>query len=271
MPGSRSRYDYDNHGRIAAAESSDEAWGLGFDYDSFGNRTGQTVTQGQGYSHEVQHDPATNWMMNNETSYDANGNIVLLPMMRMNYDTHNRLVRVDTLGGAERYGYDAKNLRVWVQAGDGSESFSFYHGTRNIATYTLATDASGNLSFQVQKTNIYFGKRLAQAGGDVVVTDRLGSTRAWSAKKGAKTASYTPFGEKVNGQDDANSKFDGYEEDVATGLKYAEQRYYSSMFGPVHVSRPLREERKTGQSRQLEPLCLRRQRPHQPHRPPRTQ
>jgi RHS repeat-associated protein len=146
---------------------------------------------------------------------------------------------VDGINGSERYGYNHKNLRVWTRAADGKESFSFYHGTRNLATYTLATDASGNLSFRVVKTNIYFGKRLAQSGGDVVVADRLGSTRAWSAKKdakkgtktGAKTASYTPFGEKVQGRDDDDSKFDGYVEDVATGLKYAEQRYYSSTLG----------------------------------------
>ena len=93
------------------------------------------------------------------------------------------------------------------------------------------TDANGNISFTVAKTNIYFGKRLAQSGGDVVVTDSRGSTRAWSAKKGAQAASYLPFGEKVAGADDKKSQFDGYEEDVTTGLKYAEQRYYSSTLG----------------------------------------
>jgi RHS repeat-associated protein len=232
-------YDYDNHGRIASAETSDSTWGLKYDYDDFGNRTSQNVTKGLGYSHEARHDPVTNWMLDDSTDYDANGNIVLLPNLHMSYDSQNRLVRVDGINGSERYGYDHKNLRVWTRAADGKESFSFYHGTRNLATYTLATDASGNLSFSVVKTNIYFGKRLAQSGGDVAVTDRLGSTRAWSAKKdakkgtktGAKTASYTPFGEKVQGQDDGDSKFDGYEEDVATGLKYAEQRYYSSTLG----------------------------------------
>jgi RHS repeat-associated protein len=231
VAGTSVAYDYDNHGRIAAAASSDAAWGLEYDYDSFGNRTSQTVTQGQGYSHQVEHDPLTNWMLDDSTSYDANGNIIQLPNMQMKYDAQNRLIRVDTLNGTEKYGYDSKNLRVWTKSSDGSESLKFYHGTKNLASYALVTDASGNISFKVQKTNIYFGKRLAQSGGDVVVADRLGSTRAWSAKKGAKTASYTPFGEKVQGADDKQSKFDGYEEDVATGLKYAEQRYYSSTLG----------------------------------------
>ena len=224
-------YDYDNHGRIAAAASSDAAWGLEYDYDSFGNRTGQTVTQGQGYSHQVEHDPLTNWMLDSNASYDANGNIIQLPNMQMKYDAHNRLIRVDTVSGTEKYGYDSKNLRIWTKADDGSESFNFYQETKNLATYTLQTDASGNLSFTVHKTNLYFGRRLAQSGGDVSVADRLGSSRAWSAKKGAKTASYTPFGEKVQGADDDQGKFDGYEEGVTTGLKYAEQRYYSSSLG----------------------------------------
>ena len=46
-------YDYDNHGRIASAETSDSAWGLKYDYDDFGNRTSQRVTQGSAYGHEA--------------------------------------------------------------------------------------------------------------------------------------------------------------------------------------------------------------------------
>ena len=171
-------------------------------------------------------------MLSEETSYDANGNIVLLPMMRMSYDAQNRLVRVDTLDGTERYGYDHKNLRVWVQAADGSESIAFYLGTQNLATYSLKRDAQGNLVFQLGQSNIYFGKRLAQTSGEVIVADRLGSTRAWSAKKGAGKADFMPFGEKVqaaSGDDDLSS-FDGYKR-APSGLDYAQQRYYSSALG----------------------------------------
>ena len=212
---------------------------------------------------------STNWMMNIETSYDANGNIVLLPMMRMDYDTQDRLARVDTLDGTERYGYDHKNLRVWTQAADGSESFSLLSWDEKPCHLRPGTDAQGNPSFRLSQSNIYFGKRLAQSGGEVVVTDRLGSTRAWSAKKGAKTASYMPFGEKVNGQDD--------EQQVrrVRRMRNRPQVRRAALLlqhaGALHVSRPLREERKTRQSRKLEPLCLRRQRPHQPNRPPRPQ
>jgi RHS repeat-associated protein len=225
-------YDYDNHGRVASAETDDSAWGLGFEYDSFSNRTKQAVTKGQGYSHEVRHDPETNWMLSDDTSYDANGNIVLLPMMRMSYDVQNRMVRMQSVDGTERYGYNHENLRVWVQAADGSESIAFYLGTQNLATYSLKRDAQGDLVFRLSQSNIYFGKRLAQTSGEVIVADRLGSARAWSAKKGAGKADFMPFGEKVqaaSGDDDLSS-FDGYKR-APSGLDYAQQRYYSSALG----------------------------------------
>jgi RHS repeat-associated protein len=240
-------YDYDNHGRIASAEASDASWGLGFAYDSFGNRTKQTVTKGQGYSHEVRHDPATNWMLSGETSYDANGNIVLLPLMRMSYDVQNRMVRMDSVDGTERYGYDHKNLRVWVQATEGSESVAFYLGTKNLATYSLKRDAQGDLVFRLSQSNIYFGKRLAQTSGEVIVANRLGSARAWSAKKGAGKADFMPFGEKVQAAtgDDDLSSFDGYKR-APSGLDYAEQRYYSSSLGRFVSPDPYEKSAKLG-------------------------
>jgi YD repeat-containing protein len=97
-------------------------------------------------------------MLGDTTDYDANGNLIQLPGMQMKYDALNRMMRVDMAGGTERYSYDAKNLRIWTQSADGTETFKFYQGTRNLASYTLATDASGNLSFTVVKTNIYFGR-----------------------------------------------------------------------------------------------------------------
>jgi YD repeat-containing protein len=192
IAGTSVSYGYDNQGRIAAAASSDGAWGLSYAYDDFGNRTSQSVTQGQGYSQQTQYDPATNRIVDPAIDYDANGNLVQAPNLQMKYDANNRLIRLDSINGTDYFGYDYKNLRVWKLAPDGTESFDFYNGTTNLGTYTLATDASGNLTFSVVKTNIYFGKRLAQSGGDALVTDRLRSTRAWSAKKGAKTASYIP-------------------------------------------------------------------------------
>jgi RHS repeat-associated protein len=237
IAGNAVSYAYDNHGRIVNAESSDAAWGLDYTYDDFGNRTSQTPTKGQGPSHEVQHDPVTNWMLSDDTSYDANGNIVMLPYLRMSYDASNRLIQLDSLSGTENYGYDHQNLRIWKRTA-ARETFSFYHGTKRIADYSLETDALGNIAFRHRQSYIYFGHRKVQSGGEVVVIDRLGATRGWSNKHGAGRASYFPFGEKIqasksdssSSQDSDLCNFGGYLRNDG-GLDYAQQRYYANQIG----------------------------------------
>jgi RHS repeat-associated protein len=225
-------YDYDNHGRILSAQSSDAAWGLGFAYDGFGNRVSQSVTQGQAYAFQVRHDPATNWMLSDDMVYDANGNIVRLPQMDLGYDVQNRMVHMrNSATGEEWYGYDHKNLRIWKKAANGREILSLYEGTKRLATYIVLTDATGNISLKLRESNIFFGRRMVQSGGEVVVLDRLGATRAWSGKRGAGSTKYLPFGEELQRTSDKLNKFGGYERDSASGLDYAEQRYYSSSLG----------------------------------------
>jgi RHS repeat-associated protein len=225
-----SSYGYDNHGRLLTAGSSDSAWGQGYGYDGFSNLVTQPVTKGQAFSPQEQADPATNWLFGDLDSYDANGNTTYIPGLRLTYDTDNRLVKAEGVGGTEQYRYDHKNLRVWKQNADGTETFHFYDETEELATYALATDSLGNLSFRLQKSNIYFGESLVQSGGQVTVVDQLGATRAWSTHQGYGSADYMPFGQKVAGSGGGLSSFGGYERD-ATGLDYAQQRYYSSTLG----------------------------------------
>jgi RHS repeat-associated protein len=225
-------YDYDNQGRLAGAQSSDSSWGLSFGYDGFGNRVSQTVTAGQAYSQQVQHDPATNWMMSPGTDYDANGNIIRLPQMQLSYDAQNRLVKMSNANtGTEVYGYDQQNMRIWKQAIGGREIFTFYQGTKRLATYNLITDATGNIAFKLRESNVFFGGRMVKAGGQILVTDRLGATRAWGGNQGAGSTRYLPFGEELRRTMGNSTKFGGYLRDDASGLDYAEQRYYSSSLG----------------------------------------
>jgi RHS repeat-associated protein len=82
--------------------------------------------------------------------------------------------------------------------------------------------------------NVYFAGRLIQSNGRTVVTDRLGSVRANDA---GDTFGYYPYGEELtvkNPQD--REKFATYTRESATGLDYANQRYYSSTYG--RFSRP---------------------------------
>jgi RHS repeat-associated protein len=179
----------------------------------------------------MSHDPLTNWMLGDAISYDPNGNLTRLPNMSFEYDVRNRVVSINSLGGTEYYAYDHNNLRIWTRNAGNTETFSFYHGTKKLGTYSLSEDESGHLSFTPVKSNVYFGKRLIQSGGEVIVTDRLGSTRAWSAKGSAKKLDYTPFGQVVQQYGGEHANFAGYEEGFDGRTKYAEQRFYSSVVG----------------------------------------
>ncbi len=249
--GGSTAYTYDNHGRLATAQSSEAgtSWGLAFSYDGFGNRTEQSVTAGQAFAGSAQYDPATNWLMAENTAYDANGSLVSLPGMQFAWDTRNRLAAISsTTGGVESYGYDDKNMRVWKRAANGREIFTFYEGTRRLATYVLQTGSDGSLDLQLRESNIFFGKRMIQSGGEVLVTDRLGAVRAWSSKTKAASTRYLPFGEEAQNSGNSPRSFGGYERDTASGLDYAGQRYYASQQGrfispdpyakSAHPSRP---------------------------------
>lgn len=225
-------YDYDSHGRLKAAVSNDEKWGLAFEYDDFSNRTAQRVTTGQGYSHHAVHDPATNWIIADDTVYDRNGNIIGLPGIGLTYDTNNRVTAVSSSNwGDQQFGYDSRNLRIWTKTAKGREILSFYEGTRKLASYLLVTLENGTLQLKFKDSNVYFGKRRVQSGGEVVVVDRLGAARAVGDKDAVRYMKYFPFGEEVTKTSDDRQKLGGYERDAASGLDYAEQRYYSSALG----------------------------------------
>lgn len=225
-------YEYDIQGRLSSAASSDQSWGLVFQYDGFGNRVSQSVTEGEAFSHQTDHDPATNWMLNDDTAYDANGNIISLPFMNLTYDVLNRVKQVShSINGRDTFAYDHKNLRIWAKTANSREYVYFYHGGKLLGTYVLKTDASGTISCVLNNANIYFGKRIVKSRGEALVIDRLGATRAWTSKDGARTTKYLPFGEELKRTSDDIQKFGGYQRDGVSGLDYAQNRYYSSTLG----------------------------------------
>jgi RHS repeat-associated protein len=231
VEGVSTSYNYDIQNRLASAQSNDGSWGLAFKYDGFGNRMSQTVTQGTAFENHFEHDPATNWMLNDDTSYDANGNIISLPYLGIEYDTQNRVKHLTySLGGSESYAYDPRNLRVWVKTTTWGEQFYFYAGNKVLALYNLTIDSSGTLAATFKSANIYFGSRIVKSRGDAVVIDRLGATRAWSGKDGAKVTKYLPFGEELKSTSENLAKFGGYQRD-SSGLDYAQNRYYASALG----------------------------------------
>jgi len=71
-------------------------------------------------------------------------------------------------------------------------------------------------------THVYFAGKLIKQNGQNAVQDRLGSV-----------GKYYPYGEERNSPPLGNDqvKFATYTRDSATGLDYADQRYYGSTFG----------------------------------------
>jgi RHS repeat-associated protein len=230
--GDDTAFEYDAVGHLSAAETG--SWRVECDYDGFGNLQSQQPKKGRTPALSAMHDPATNWLLSDDTSYDANGNIVRLPFLSMNYDTENRIIQAtDSLNGTERYAYDPMNRRVWRQLPGGEEQVCLYDlGSQLLATYKLSTDPSNKPVLTLVDTNLYFGrKKLLRSHNEPVITDRRGNVRAWIGAKqdGAK---YFPFGTEADQTKPSDrEKFGAYVRSSTTNLDYAEQRYYSSKLG----------------------------------------
>ena len=235
VSGTKHSYDYDSHGRLTSASASDGSWAGAWTYDGFGNRVAQKTVKGNGPSHAAAHDPATNHMQSAGTVYDANGNLIKLPWVDLEYDVENRLAKASSgVKGTELYGYDPANRRVWRRTAAGAEEVYLYAPTtgQRLATFALNTDAHGALSLTLVDTNVYFGGRLVQSRGDGVLADRLGAVRGrGNAAKAAVSTKYLPLGEELPPTAEDTDKFGRYVRDSVSGLDYAEQRYYSSAAG----------------------------------------
>jgi RHS repeat-associated protein len=222
LTGEQVTYAYDSLNRLISAQAG-STWGQGFAYDPFGNLTDKTALAGSVPTMHIVPDATTNHL----GGEDANGN----PPGQM--DAESRLI----ITGTQRYAYDAQNKRVWSCTASGTNSWMpctfdtyYFYGpngklmTQFTPVYTLAYTDQQNVhhpaTFTFQNssnTRAYFGGRML---GD---EDRLGS-------RGGK---YFPYGDDRSNPPPANDavKFATYTRDSATGLDYADQRYYNSTYG----------------------------------------
>ena len=83
---------------------------------------------------------------------------------------------------------------------------------------------------------MYFGGKLVQSNGAVVVTDRLGSVRASS---NGDRMTYYPYGEERTSTADGREKFGTYMRD-SVSQDYADQRYYAVGMGRFNTPDPYR-------------------------------
>jgi RHS repeat-associated protein len=233
-------YQYDSLNRLQLANGS--GWTQTYTYDGFGNLTNRAGT-GAAQSTTIS-TPAN--LTTNQLSgytYDPNGNQISTGYA---YDAENRIVQANA--GAVRYGYDGQNKRIWHanfsnSTGDWlltSDSISVFGiDGKMIGTYSPQpswnnTQTQISIPFYPGTERVYFGRKLvAKMGGSgylvSVAQDRLESV-----------GKYYPFGEERNSPPltNDNVKFASYTRDSATGLDYADQRYYSSTFGRFMSSDP---------------------------------
>jgi RHS repeat-associated protein len=209
LSGEQVTYLYDSLNRLTSAQGS--GWNQGFVYDPFGNLTDKN---GSNSWHGVP-DATTNHL----GSVDANGNALNSPAGAMlAYDAENRL---SSANGTTLYAYDGQNKRIWTCTLDQafghcqSETYYFYSPQGKLMGQFMPSTYNG-LTFMNGPTRAYFGGRLL--GNE----DRLGSR-----------GKYFPYGEDRSAQNPGNDsvKFATYTRDSATGMDYADQRYYSSSLG----------------------------------------
>src|SRR5580658_7646866 len=169
-------------------------------------------------------------------SYDANGNQLGAPGFSGSpiYDAENRMVAAPGV----QYAYDSQNKRVWSGTINGSNNLTgqtaYFYGVNGqlIGSYSLSLDygAGQYLEFSDPPATqaVYFGgKRVGTTQSGTTTAywqDRLGSNRNGAVR-------YYPWGEArgTNPQDTWN--YATYWQDSATGLDYAEQRYFGNVQG----------------------------------------
>ena len=181
------------------------------------------MTKGSGPSNSLSVNAATNRISSTYYAYDSNGNLIQMPYgtgyTSLAYDIENRLIQATNTNGTERYAYGPDNRRIYQKTTSGTELVFFYgvNGDR-LQTYQLLA----NNGFQGTKTNVYFAGRMIWGDNAATLLDRLGSVR--------NTSRYYPFGEE-QGSGTTTDKFATYYRDTATGLDYAQNRYYGNSIG----------------------------------------
>src|SRR5260370_39323455 len=184
-------------------------------------------------------DPATSRLSMAGVNYDANGNMTSNGYYA--YDAENRLTQINS--GQTQYGHDAQNKRIgrggcsnngeWYLTSDTVSLFGM--DGKLIGTYT-PQQSQTTLTFAVVTQRVYFGSKL------IGTVDSSGSLSAMVQDRLGSRGKYYPYGEERNSPQLQNDqvKFATYTRDSATGLDYADQRYYASTFGRFMTTDPTR-------------------------------
>lgn len=246
-------YGYDELGRLKAAQTNDvtspNTWELKFSYDRYGNRVTQIPVAGTASMpmNEVVVDPTTNHITSAGYGYDAAGDMTSDGLYNYAYNAVGQMTSVTPVNSSTAtatFSYDAYGLRV-VKNG----TVYIYSGRKVIAEY-----ASGAAARSPTTEHIYRGElRLATIASGVTTyhySDHL-SVRADTDGNGNVVRSYGqyPFGETWYEIGTADKwKFTSYENDIESGLNYADARFQSPRVGRFTALDPLAGFRANPQS-----------------------
>jgi len=236
LSGEETRYEYDTFGQLKTAKSTNRDWELGYEYDGFGNLSShKRRNRGRkGKDFELKHNQTTNRMTDSRIEYDANGNIVRLAGMELTFDVENRLIELlhNEKSVVEQYAYDAVNRRIWKKQPNGVEEFYLYgEDSKLLAVYQMTEDGSCIPEFELVDYSVYFAKRMIRSRDRSVILNRQHSVETEVGRNGNRKTRFLPFGEEESISEENRVKFGTYRRDAASGLDYAEQRYYSSELG----------------------------------------
>lgn len=222
LSGEQVAYTYDALNRLASAQTTQPGgtqWGLGYNYDGFGNLTDQNFIKGSVPTMHVTYN-ASNNLQTGDTA-DLNGNIGAGYI----YDIDNRLVQPGSSATAH-YGYDTGNKRVWRgDTSSGLDEITFWAG-KKLATYQVSS-SGGVLSFALTSTRVYFGGKMISTGTYVSFgsSDKVALAPVVADRQGSIKKFYPFCVERPSASANDTEKFTGYYRDASTGLDYADQRY----------------------------------------------
>jgi RHS repeat-associated protein len=237
-------YGYDSLNRVSTmgdTVSAQPCRGLSWSYDSWGNRTAQTMTAGTLCNTFNDQSDANNHLLGSPYAYDAAGNMTHDASHSYTYDAENRLTAVDS-GNTANYYYDAFGYRV-------------HHLTSSTLEYVR--DLQGRVVSEVLPSGglnasyMYFGGQMVaeySAGTTYFIhQDHLGSTRlvtAYPTPSIAECDDYYPYGEANANVSTCLSgttthyKFTADELDTETNLDHTWFRQNSSILGRWMTSDP---------------------------------
>lgn len=234
--------------------SAPKQWGTAlYGYDALDNlrsltRTNQVVALG--------YDSTTNRLngltVNNAglaVAHNDKGQLTQRGTLNLFWDADGRIK--NTSGSASQtYGYDGHGRRVSLRRADGSQVI-FVYSQQGELLHSETISTTGTIG---GKTRYHYldGKLVGQVAGPTtyVHTDGLGSPTVRTDANGAviSKTQYDPWGDTWAGAEPNLVGYTGHVNDSATGLVYAQQRYYDPVIGRFLSADPVRTDADTGRS-----------------------